>query len=203
MTTTFTSQPTRPTDPKHWWRTVCWVDDRLAVSGDLPANRDRALAQLRYWESEGITDVFDVRIEGNDSEFIRANSSITPHWVGIDDDGTRRPDSWFEQLTARAGEVLADPNRRLLAHCHLGANRGPSALFTIMISQGWEPVDALRAIRTARPIAGIIYAPDAVAWWCRNSGMTATEAVQQVADVKAWFSRNRLDLGWVIARLRD
>ena len=147
-------RPVRPESPHLMWRQICQVSDSLAVSGDLPSNRVQALEQLRLWEAAGITDVFDMREEANDTEFIRKNSTINGHWFGVDDDGGKRDDAWFQILCDAARVILNDTTRprRILVHCHMGVNRGPSALFAIMLATGWGSLDALRAIRDARPI---------------------------------------------------
>jgi len=194
-------RPIRPTDPQAMWREICWVSEILAVSGDLPSNRVQALEQLRQWEEAGITDVFDMRGEADDTEFIHQNSAITSHWFGVDDNGGKRDDSWFEELRDEAYAVLNDisQRRRILVHCHMGVNRGPSALFAIMLATGWESLEALRAIRNARPIAGIIYAPDAMDWWARTELLhDEVEVAEMVEEVRAWLDRNPLDLAYVI-----
>ena len=190
--------PVRPADPKLWWRKVCWATPFIAVSGDLPWNRTEALAQLRYWDSEGITDVFDMRGEANDTDFIHAHSTIKSHWFGVDDNGTTRSDAWFEALTLRAGEVLRDPNRKALVHCHMGCNRGPSAAYAIMINEGHDHLEALRLIRQSRPIASVMYAPDAIAWQQRSLGYPIEIVVQRRNEVVKWLDDNYLDIAWVI-----
>jgi hypothetical protein len=182
------------------WRQVCSVTDSLAVSGDLPSNRVQALEQLRVWEEAGITDVFDMREEANDTEFIHKNSTIISHWFGVDDDGGRKDDEWFHGMCERARVILGDTTRRrrILVHCHMGVNRGPSALFAIMLATGWESLDALRAIRDARPISGIIYAPDAINWWAREQNLDSGVVAEMVDEVEAWLDRNPLDLYYVI-----
>lgn len=202
MTTTLTRSLEPEIDAKEWWRRVCWVAAQLATSGDLPENPSAARAHLRYWEEQGITDVFDMRGEADDSTFIHANSNIRSYWFGIDDNGTRRPDSWFEKFTDVAREVLADPSRRLLVHCHMGINRGPSSLYAIMLTQGWNPTEALTAIRAARPIAGLIYAADATRWWSGINQHTPTEAAAHQQDVNQWFASNNIDVATVIRRIR-
>ena len=193
-------RPRRPENPQAMWRELCWVDDDLAVSGDLPANREKALEQLRMWEAAGITDVFDMREERDDSDFIHANSQITCHWFGVDDNGGVRDDQWFEGLRDRAYELFNNSIacRRILVHCHMGVNRGPSALFAIMLATGWEPLEALRRIRDVRPIAGIIYAPDAMRWWARELQYDDEGVAERVNEVRAWLNRNELDLAYVI-----
>jgi hypothetical protein len=190
-------------DPKEWWRRVCWVDQRLATSGDLPADPLEALTQLRHWEEEGVTHVFDMRGEADDSDFIHANSSILSYWFGIDDNGTKRPDTWFAQVTDRAREILSDPASRLLVHCHMGINRGPSSLYAIMLAQGWAPTEALSAIRAARPIAGLIYAADATSWWSRINLQPAQQVEEHQRAVREWFEMNNINVATVIRRIRQ
>jgi hypothetical protein len=194
-------RPLRPDNPETLWREICWVTDQLAVSGDLSSRKEHALAQLRTWEEAGITDVFDMRGEADDSEFIHSHSAITSHWFGIDDNGGTRSDVWFDALTTQALAVLTDPTRRALVHCHMGVNRGPSALYAILLHLGWDHVNALRHIRDARPIAGIIYAADAASWKARRDGLDSETVQSRIDDVQSWFGRNPLDIAYVIRRI--
>lgn len=193
-------RPRRPESPYSIWRTVCWVNSELAVSGDLPHNRVEALEQLRQWESEGITDVFDMRGEADDTDFIHSNSNqVTSHWFGVDDNGGMRSNEWFEAMMERAYEILQEPGRKILVHCHMGVNRGPSALYAIMIATGWDHLEALRRIRDVRPIAGIIYAQDAVRWFASTQmKLAADEVAVMEAEVVSWLQRNDLDIAYVI-----
>ena len=193
-------RPRRPESPESLWRKVCWVNSFLAVSGDLSYDRVAAQEQLRIWESEGITDVFDMRGEADDTSFIHSNSElITSHWFGVDDNGGKRSNDWFESIIDRAYEVLQDPERKILVHCHMGVNRGPSALYAIMLATGWGHLEALRMIRDVRPIAGIIYAPDAVRWWAESElKMSQSEVAEMEQEVTDWLERNDLDIAYVI-----
>lgn len=194
------TRPRRPESPHEIWRTVCWVNSELAVSGDLSHNRVEAFEQLKRWESEGITDVFDMRGEADDTEFIHSNSDqITSHWFGVDDNGTTRSNAWFEAFVERAYEILQEPGRKILVHCHMGVNRGPSALYAIMIATGWDHLEALRRIRDVRPIAGIIYACDAVRWFASEElQLCSHEVVRMESEVADWLQRNDLDIAYVI-----
>jgi len=200
MMTSLTSLPrsARPDSPHRMWREICWVDTQLAVSGDLPMNSDAAREQLEMWEEAGITDVFDMRGECDDTDFIHAHSHIRSHWFGVDDNGGKRSDAWFASLTEKCSEVLADPDCKILVHCHMGVNRGPSAMYAVMLTQGWGHLDALRAIRNARPIAGIIYAPDAARWHASQAGKSQSEISALGSEVEEWLERNYLDLAYVI-----
>ena len=191
-------RPARPVSPATWWRQICWVTPRIAASGDLPGDRANALIHLNRWVSAGITHVIDLREESNDSRFVETNSNISYHWFGVDDNGTRRKDTWFDNLTETATQILLNPNSKILVHCHMGVNRGPSALFAILLALGWDDLNALRAIRNARPIAAVLYAPDATRWHAVRTGATVLEVKERVSEVKAWLDRNYLDLGYVI-----
>ena len=191
-------RPTRPDAPATWWRQICWVTPRIAASGDLPDDHANAVIHLNRWISAGITHVIDLRVEANDTHFVETNSDIKYHWFGVDDNGTKRSGRWFDDLTTVATQILSDPNSKIIVHCHMGVNRGPSALFAILLALGWDDLDALRAIRNARPIAAVLYAPDATRWNAIRSGATKTEVEERVSNVKAWLDRNYLDLCYVI-----
>lgn len=196
------NRPLRPENPARHWRRLCWVTDRIAISGDLPTDRTAALAQLAYWEDNGVTHEIDVRFEANDEAFVHANSSVTYANFGVDDDGGPREHSWFDDVVEHVTAVLqSDPDAKVVVHCHLGVNRAPSVVLAIMLALGWEAVPALRRIRDERPIAGIIYAGDAVVWNGIRNGLDDEEIDSTLDQVRAWFRRNPLDLGWVIRSL--
>ena len=188
----------RPEDPANWWRTICKVTPQLFISGGLSHNELTAKNQLQQWEQAGVTHYIAVHEECDDRKFVCTNSTITYIKVGVDDNGTPRDPKWFEQVTSAAREVLQDPNAVLMVTCWMGANRGPSAAFAVLLTIGWQALPALRAIRAARPIAGIIYAPDAVEWWVSRSGGSKIEASKARHEVERWFDRNPLDLHFVI-----
>ncbi|NBQ99436.1 MAG: hypothetical protein EBT97_03105 [Actinobacteria bacterium] len=204
MNTTYptVNRPVRPENPRNYWRALCWVTPRIALCGDLPTDRTEALAQLAHWEANGITHEIDVRVEANDAAFVEANSAITYIWHGVDDDGGRRDDTWFDAVVGEITAILTrDPEARIVVHCHLGVNRAPSIVYAALLALGWDDLDALRRIRDERPIAGIIYATDAVRWHGRRNGHDAAEIARRLGEVRAWFERNRLDLGWVIRNI--
>jgi hypothetical protein len=194
-------RPLRPENPEALWREICWVTPQLAVSGDLSSRKERARAQLLVWEEAGITDVFDMRGEADDSEFIHSNSTITSHWFGVDDNGGTRSDAWFEAFTTVVDTILADPERRILVHCHMGVNRGPSAAFTALITHGVDPIQALTQIRSARPVAAILYSFDAVQWFARRQGKTEQEVADLFQAVYDWHVENPLDLVYCIQQI--
>ena len=84
----------------------------------------------------------------------------------------------------------------------MGINRGPSAGFAVLLDQGWDPVDALAAIRDARPIANVWYAEDAVEWHLARTGASHWERKATRARVAQWRSDNPLDVVRIIRGIR-
>lgn len=155
----------RPTDSDiaSWHRRLSPLTHQIIISGDLNEDPALAKAQLAEWQTAGITHILDTRDEWTDEKFVAEHApDITYGWFGTHDDGTRQPDHWFDDGLAFALEALVSPNAVLLVHCHLGINRGPSMAYRILLGLRWNPAQALDTIRTARPIAGIRYADDAL-----------------------------------------
>jgi len=72
--------------------------------------------------------------------------------------------------------------------------------FAMMLAQGWEPVQALDEIRTARPIAGIIYAEDALKYVRQITGNNQHEV--ELLSVQQWFDQNYIDVTTIIRHIR-
>jgi len=181
-----------------------FVTDFLAVGGDLDVLDDRlAIRQASDLLVIGrITHILDVREECDDEEFWAGVRGLTYHWDGIDDAGQEVPGEWFERITEWARIALLTPSARILAHCHMGINRGPSAGFAILLALGWEPVAALEAIRTARPIAFISYAEDALRWHDDRMGTSEEVRREHRAAMSQWRRTHELDVANVIRRIR-
>ena len=71
-----------------------------------------------------------------------------------------------------------------------------------LIDQGWSPVAALDAIRSARPIAGIIYARDAVAATSTQLRAQGLDPVELLDDIDQWFLENHIDIATIIRWIR-
>ena len=192
-------------DPAAWWREVCWVTERLALSGDLHDDDEVACAQMEMWASEGVTHILDVREEAWVSwETARINSfnpDITYFNLGTHDDGGEQDDDWFQRGVAFVRDTLAQPDTKVLIHCHMGVNRGPSMGFAGLLAGGFTAVDAMKAIRNARPIAGVIYAPSALDWWLKVNGASDEERALAAAELTAWMGDNEVDVAWVVSRI--
>lgn len=182
---------------------ISQVAPRLWIGGDLASHQPTlAAVQLREITDLGITTIVDCRLEWNDEDWVTAaEPGLDYHWLGVDDAGQRMPDDWFETGTALVRDTL-EAGGTVLTHCHMGINRGPSMGYAAMLTLGWDPIDALDAIRAARPIAYVAYAEDAVDWWLQRSG--AQIAAREVARARLaeWRRAHHLDLASVIRRVR-
>jgi hypothetical protein len=74
--------------------------------------------------------------------------------------------------------------------------------FAGLLDEGWTVVDALTAIRTARPIAGIIYAESAISAVAARQGWDGERTDRAQEDARAWFRDNELDIRTVIRKIR-
>jgi protein-tyrosine phosphatase len=199
------TQQVRPADPQSWWRVPCQVSERVFVSGDLDTFRpERAAAQLQEWLDLGITDIIDVRDEWSDADYVDKHApSVRYHHLGTDDLGNGQPAEWFAAGVAAAVEALKDPQRRVMVHCHMGVNRGPSMAFAILLALGMGSVEALDAIRQSRPIAGIIYASDALKWWHHSNNTPRSDAASEQLAVQLWHVHNAVDVSWIVSRIHN
>ena len=176
-----------------------FVTPRLAVGGDLSARSINELSlQVQDYACVEFTHVVDCRLEWNDTELF---SSSMP-WIsylhhGMDDAGQDVPTSWFD--AAIDWIDTAGPDAVVLTHCHMGINRGPSLGFAVLLHWGWDPVEAIAAIRTARPVANVWYAPDALLW---HHGRRGTDPTGDLRRLKAWREENPLDVVRIIRQQR-
>lgn len=173
----------------------------LAVGGDLAFDDDTAVAQALDLVEHGVTHVLDVRHEADDAALWTHVPEVSYRWDGIDDAGQRVPAAWFERITDWAVDAV-EAGGVVLTHCHMGINRGPSAGFAVLLRLGWDPVEALTAIRSARPIAHTWYAEDALAWHFERTGTPRPERVATLARVARWRAENPLDVVRIIRQIR-
>lgn len=178
-----------------------FVTASLAVGGDLSHRPPVALMQASELRAAGVTHVLDVRQECDDEREWARMPEVTYRWDGIDDAGQRVPGPWFESITEWATRAIVEGGV-VLTHCHMGINRGPSAGYAVLLRLGWDPVEALAAIRTARPIAAVAYAEDALEWHLERTGASADERSEVRARVACWRRENPLDVVRIIRSLR-
>ena len=140
-----------------------YIGGRGWGGGDRPSElgEEAVLAALVAIQDAGITDILDNRIEWSDQEFVAAHAPDMYYlWNGQDDAGQAMPDQWFFDGVDFALTALQDPGAQVLAHCHMGINRGPSMAFAILLAIGMDPGQACNAIREARPTTAISEAGD-------------------------------------------
>lgn len=178
-----------------------YVTPYLAVGGDLAFNPAVAQAQADELESVGISHVLDVRLECDDVEFWEQRPLIKYRWTGIDDAGQQVAAEWFADCVRWAVQAI-EAGGVVLTHCHMGINRGPSTGFAVLLGMGWDPVDALQAIRTARPIAAIAYAEDALVWHAQRHKLSEDELADLACRVAQWREDNPLDVRRIIRGIR-
>lgn len=199
-----TGSTTNSLQPAAWWRVLCFPIERVALSGDLDTTTSgTAQRQLMTWADAGITDIIDVRREWSDASLVaRLAPWMRYHWIGTHDSGHAQSDDWFDEGVEAALDALADPDRKVVVHCHMGVNRAPSLAFGVLLALGHHPVEALDLIRASRPIAAVLYAQDALRWWHRRSAAPMDTRAAERSAVAEWLDRNAADVGWVISRIR-
>lgn len=182
---------------------INFITTQIATGGDLPDDGRSARPNLREWQRMGITHVIDNRLEWSDEDFV-AKWAPEIHYLhnGIDDHGGDMPDEWFDNAYAFAESALTTPGSRVLAHCHMGINRGPSMAYALMLATGWDPVKAIAAIRSARPIAAVLYAEDALDWHHRRLDVAMTQRQADFDRLADWRDDNWIDVVRIIRSIR-
>ena len=181
-----------------------FVTERLMIGGDLDAwDGELAVRQLVELVDLGLTHVVDARSEWSDEELV---GHLAPHvdylHAGIDDAGQRVPEEWFETVAQWGAAALAEPDAVVLAHCHAGINRGPSAGLAILLAVGWDVADALAAIRSARPFAWTDYAEDALRWHHARTGASEQQRRLDEQALARWRAEDPSGLGRVVRLTR-
>ena len=180
-----------------------WVTEFLAVGGDLEMyDAELAAQQAVDLIGAGVTHVLDVRQEADDAELWSQFPEVTYHWDGIDDAGQVVPDEWWEGIVSWSLAALSQPGAKLLTHCHMGINRGPSAGYAVLLGLGWDPVNAIDRIRSARPEAHVWYAEDALRWRHHKVRASDERHAADLARLRGWREDNPLDVVRVIAERR-
>src|ERR1041384_202554 len=112
------------------------------------------------------------------------------------------PDDWFDRGVGFALEALATPGNKVLSHCHMGINRGPSLAYAVLLGQGVDPIEAIELVRRARGIAAVGYAEDALSWHLRSIGASPEDRGGEGRRLHEWRRKNPLDVVRIIRRIR-
>lgn len=213
--------PVARVNPQVWWKPLVrqhngampersldvanahFVTPRLAVGGDLAPEFALARRQLQDLVDAGITHIADLRDEWSDADLVgywAPGISYLHH--PVEDAGQKIPAEWFEELDQWVTRALADPDAKVLVHCHMGVNRAPSAAFGLLLSQGLTVREALSAIRTARSVAVIDYADDALDWYLGKTGAEARAKAGARRSLTMWRKAHQIDKFAVIRQIR-
>ena len=183
---------------------LSFITPYLAVGGDVSPASERGGLQLDEIVALGITHVVDVRVEWDDQHLFATRApQIGYLHHGMDDAGQDVPPQWFETAVQWIELALAEPDAVVLTHCHMGINRGPSLGFAVLLTQGWDCVAAIAAIREARPQANVWYAAAALRWYQQRTGVTESDAAEQQARLATWRQLHPLDVVRLIREVRD
>ena len=181
-----------------------FVTDRLAVGGDLASNFRLARAQLDELVAAGITHIVDLRSEWSDESLVQSWAPQVAYLHHrVDDAGQVIGGAWFAELADWVEAALAEPGAKVLVHCHMGVNRAPSAALAVLLHQGVGLRPALDAIRSARPVAVIDYAGNALDWHLARSGADPRQRRNARRTLTRWRQANHLDAAGVIRAIRD
>lgn len=181
-----------------------FVTERLAVGGDLSPNFRQARRQLAELVDAGITHIADLRSEWSDESLVRQWAPQLRYLHHrVEDAGQVIGGEWFAELADWVDGALADPDAKVLVHCHMGVNRAPSAALALLLRQGTGLRPALDAIRGARPVAVIDYASSALDWHLASTGADARVRRNARRTLARWRQANHLDVYQVIRAIRD
>lgn len=200
---TFPTIPS-PLQPGDIWRTLCFVEPWLAVSGDLATevSDEVATAQLRSWQDAGITHIVDVRGEFEDIEFVATHApELEYSWLGTHDDGGAQSDDWWDAGLV-AIERVRQADGRVVVHCHMGVNRAPSLAYRVLLAEGVDHIEAFERIRSARPIAAVSYAPSALDHHHRTIGSPESVRIAEIRALREHMLASDVDTRWIISNIR-
>lgn len=169
------------------------LTEQLWIGGELDQHDHTvAVAQLDELTGAGIDTVIDCRMECDDLDWVtEAKPKVSYLSIGVEDAGCIMPDEWFDEGVTFALDE-SSKGGVVLVHCQAGINRGPSMGFLILVTQGWDAIDALDLIRKRRPIARIAYAEQAIDWWLESTGATDDEGIVQIRRIKKWRVDNKV-----------
>jgi hypothetical protein len=133
-----------------------FVNSRIAIGNGIGNHQDRVDAL----KAAGITVVVDCQSEYDDAPLLMENEMAVID-VGVDDDGTPKPKSWFETIIVFTLAALQHPGAKVYFHCFNGHNRAPSACYSVLRALGFSPEAAEKMIRDVRPAVTMRHTKDA------------------------------------------
>lgn len=180
--TTLSKDPRSARLPKAEHANISWITDSLAIGGDLSWKLSLRRLQVAEIVAMGITCVIDGRIEDDDTAVWAAAGIEYVHVPVNDVSGSHLP-RWAFDRAVTAARKAHKAGGKVLAHCHMGINRGPSLGAAILLDRGMAPVEVIKVIKAQRPVAGIYYFMDAYDAHIARNGLTPNGQVRK--SVKA------------------
>lgn len=140
---------------------ITWLTGTLATGGDLALLPEDAIRQRQDIIDQGVRMVIDLRQEMSDQEVWEGTPVVYVRTPTTDAEGWHVPPEVFDAVleAARAAE---SEGAKVLVHCHMGVNRGPSAAYAVLLDRGMDVIEAYDLIREKRPVVGLAYAEDAL-----------------------------------------
>lgn len=184
--TTLSKDPRSLRLPKAEYANISWITDSLAIGGDLSWKRSIRELQMAEIISQGITCVIDARMEDDDTDWWAGSGVTYVHVPTNDMEGSHIAFHDFDRAVLAARQVQR-AGGKVLAHCHMGINRGPSMGAAILLDRGMAPVEAMRLIKARRPIAGIYYFMDAYDAHIARNGLTPNHGVRRAVSA-TWYA---------------
>lgn len=140
---------------------ISWITDNLATGGDLSYDPLVAAEQAQDIIDQEVQLIIDVRAESNDEGFWDDCGITYLHLPTDDRQGHHIAAELFEKAVVEARHCL-DAGEKVLIHCHMGINRGPSVAYAVLLDLDYDPIKAFDLIRAKRDCAAIYYAVDAL-----------------------------------------
>lgn len=156
-----------------------WLNSSLATGGDLSPINSQAMQQAADVKEQGFTLVIDLRKEWEDSAIWNLYGIPYLHLPTDDAYGWHIPAELFDTLVERAVAEIKNGGK-VLVHCHMGINRGPSGAFAVLLALGMTATEAFDLIRKERPIAYIDYAEDALLAHLQRDGIVGPERAAEM-----------------------
>lgn len=192
-------------NPANLHRHLCEVNEWLVLSGDLHHDHGVAQRQVAEYRAIGITHIIDCREEWDDEMLLAELAPEITYWnVGTHDDGGEQPDAWFDAGVAAYHHAMRVENAKILVHCHMGVNRGPSMGLRLMLEHDPTalPEDCVLEIRRARPVARILYADNAAQHAFGPAIEENLEGSRKVARMLDVLAEATAEMGDVIHAIR-
>lgn len=174
-----------------------WITDTLATGGDLPQSLTAAVNHISDWIDGGVTHVIDMRMEWDDLDLVSEWAPDIQYLHNPSNDiyGYKMPQVVFDRGVFFAREAEASGGK-VLAHCHMGINRGPSMAMAILLDRGMDPIESLELIKERRPIAYAAYAIDALLADCRRrkaEGRPHPDAIRALHKLRAHIKQTEAE----------